>query len=225
MKNFTFTLFLLFTTIYAVEAQEKGQIDWANFNKYKNENKTMKSPKVVFMGNSITENWYRFDPEFFKKDNYAGRGISGQVSSQMLVRFRQDVIDLKPEAVVINAGTNDIAENNGYIDLDNILGNIASMAELAEKHGIKVLLSSVLPTTDFPWKRGLNPAEKIKSLNKMIKAYALRHKFSYVDYYSSLADKEGGLPVKYSSDGVHPTLEGYKIMEPIVERAIHIVIK
>lgn len=197
------------------------QQDWANFGRYEAANKTVKTPsKVVFMGNSITEGWWNNDSLFFKTNGYIGRGISGQTTSQMLVRFRADVIDLKPKAVVILAGTNDIAQNTGYISLENVMGNIISMVELAKANRIDVILCSVLPAYDFSWRKGLEPAGKIVELNKMIKAYADRNKLTYVDYHSALKDERNGLPEKYSNDGVHPTLEGYKIMEKIISPAL-----
>lgn len=197
------------------------QQDWANFGRYEAANKTVKTPsKVVFMGNSITEGWWNNDSLFFKTNGYIGRGISGQTTSQMLVRFRADVINLKPKAVVILAGTNDIAQNTGYISLENVMGNIISMAELAKANRIDVILCSVLPAYDFSWRKGLEPAGKIVELNKMIKAYADRNKLTYVDYHSALKDERNGLPEKYSNDGVHPTLEGYKIMEKIISSAL-----
>ena len=172
------------------------------------------------MGNSITEGWWNNDSLFFKNNGFIGRGISGQTTAQMLVRFRADVINLKPKAVVILAGTNDIAQNNGYISQENILGNIISMTELAKANHIDVILCSVLPAYDFGWRKGLEPADKIIELNKMIKAYADRNGFTYIDYHSQLADERGGLPEKYSKDGVHPTLDGYKIMEKILLPAL-----
>lgn len=197
------------------------QQDWANFGRYEAANKTVKTPsKVVFMGNSITEGWWNNDSLFFKTNGYIGRGISGQTTSQMLVRFRADVINLKPKAVVILAGTNDIAQNTGYISLENVMGNIISMVELAKANRIDVILCSVLPAYDFSWRKGLEPAGKIVELNKMIKAYADRSKLTYVDYHSALKDERNGLPEKYSNDGVHPTLEGYKIMEKIISPAL-----
>lgn len=193
------------------------QNDWANFGRYEAANKSVQTPsKVVFMGNSITEGWWNTDSLFFKNNQFIGRGIGGQTTSQMLVRFRADVIKLKPKAVVILAGTNDIAQNNGYISPENILGNIISMAELAQANGIDVVLCSVLPAFDYGWRKGLEPAEKIVELNKMIKAYADGHHIVYVDYHSRLKDDRNGLPEKYSNDGVHPTLEGFKIMEEIL---------
>lgn len=197
------------------------QNDWANFGRYEAANKSVtKAPEVVLMGNSITEGWWRNDSAFFKTRNYVGRGISGQTSSQMLVRFRNDVINLNPKAVVILAGTNDIAQNNGPITLENVMNNIISMAELAKAHKIKVYLCSVLPAYEFGWRKGLEPAPKIARLNEMIKEYAAKNKLTYVDYYSKLVDNRGGLPEKYSKDGVHPTEEGYKVMEEILLNAL-----
>lgn len=205
----------------ATSALFAQQQDWANFSRYEAANKTVKTPsKVVFMGNSITEGWWNNDSLFFKTNGYIGRGISGQTTSQMLVRFRADVIDLKPKAVVILAGTNDIAQNTGYISLENVMGNIISMVELAKANRIDVILCSVLPAQDFSWRKGLEPADKIVELNKMIKAYADRNKLPYVDYHSALKDERNGLPEKYSNDGVHPTLEGYKIMEKVISPAL-----
>ena len=204
-------------------AQEK---DWAQFGRYAEANKTVKVPsKVVFMGNSITDGWWPNDSTFFINNQYVDRGISGQTTSEMLVRFRADVINLKPKAVVILAGTNDIAQNNGYISLENAFGNIVSMVELAKANNIKPILCSVMPAYEFGWRKGLEPAGKINKLNAMIKAYADKNKIIYVDYHSALADERGGLPEKYSKDGVHPTLEAYKIMETIVQKAITKVIK
>ena len=197
--------------------------DWAQFGRYNAANQTVtKTAEAVFLGNSITDNWYRMDSTFFLTHNYLGRGISGQTSSEMLVRFRTDVINLKPKAVVILAGTNDVAQNNGYIALENVLGNIISMTELAKAHNIRVLLCSITPAYDFGWRHGLEPAQKIAKLNSMIKDYALKHKITYVDYYSKLVDDRGGLPEKFSKDGVHPTIEGYKIMEDIVVKALKV---
>jgi len=200
--------------------------DWAQFGRYAEANKTVKVPsKVVFMGNSITDGWWPNDSTFFINNQYVDRGISGQTTSEMLVRFRADVINLKPKAVVILAGTNDIAQNNGYISLENAFGNIVSMVELAKANNIKPILCSVMPAYEFGWRKGLEPAGKIIKLNSMIKAYADKNKIIYVDYHSALADERGGLPEKYSKDGVHPTLEAYKIMETIVQKAITKVIK
>jgi len=200
---------------------------YINFAKYKEANMNIKQEdagnKVVFMGNSITEAWERIDADFFKNDNYINRGISGQVTHQMLLRFRKDVINLHPKVVIILAGTNDIAQNSGYVAIEEIAENIKSMAELAENHGIKVILCSVLPAIDYPWRPGLKPAGKIIKLNELIKNYATKKKFAYVDYYSSMADGQGGLKVPdytTATDLVHPNSEGYKVMEKLIQPAI-----
>ncbi len=199
--------------------------DWANFGKYEQENATGKQPTVVFMGNSITEGWRAKDPDFFTQNNYAGRGISGQVSAQMLVRFRPDVIDLKPQAVVILAGTNDLAHNDYAFSPEKTFGNIVSMIQLAEANQIKVILCSTLPAYQFGWRKELRPAEEIKALNSKLKAYAHEHNITYVDFHAAMQDERGGLPEKYSKDEVHPTLEGYKVMEKLVQDAIHKVLR
>jgi lysophospholipase L1-like esterase len=172
------------------------------------------------MGNSITEGWSRFCPDFFAGRPFLNRGISGQTTPQMLVRFRPDAIDLKPAVVVILAGTNDIAGNTGPSTLEMIEENIISMAELAKANSIKVVLSSVLPAFDYPWKPGINPAEKIVALNAMIKKYADNNGIIYLDYFSSMADKRNGLKSEYSDDGVHPNEAGYRVMAPLAEEAI-----
>lgn len=199
--------------------------DWANFDKYKEDNLKLGLPapdenRVVFMGNSITQGWGEENPEFFEGKSYINRGISGQTTPQMLVRFRPDVVNLKPKAVVILAGTNDIAGNTGPSTLEMIEDNIASMVEIAKANNIKVVLCSVLPAYDYPWKPGLEPAQKIVDLNKWIKDYAEKNEIIYVDYFTSMANERNGLKKEYSEDGVHPNLAGYKIMEPLVEKAI-----
>jgi len=171
--------------------------DWANFARYHDANAKLPPPaanesRVVFMGNSITEGWEKYFPTMFAGKPYISRGISGQTTPQMLVRFRPDVVALKPKVVVILAGTNDIAGNTGPSTLEMIEDNIASMAEIARENGIKVVLSSVLPVFDYPWKPGLEPAPKIIALNKWIKDYASQHGAVYVDYHSAMADARGG---------------------------------
>lgn len=199
--------------------------DWPNLARYKNENLKLCLPsqaenRVVFMGNSITEEWGKVYPDFFKDKPYINRGISGQTTPQMLVRFRQDVVNLKPKVVAILAGTNDIAGNTGPSTLEMIEENIASMVDIAKANNIKVVLCSVLPAYDYPWKPGLNPAEKIVNLNKWIKNYAEMNEILYVDYFTPMADERNGLKKEYSEDGVHPTEAGYKVMAPLVEKSI-----
>lgn len=220
-KTHLLTFLFLPLTIFSQEMKT----DWANINRYSKENQILKTEdnkdnRVVFMGNSITEGWKINDPEFFSKNKYINRGIGGQTTSQMLVRFRPDVIDLKPKLVVILAGINDIAQNNGPIELHDIFGNIVSMVELAKANTIKVILSSILPANDFPWKKGMEPAEKIIELNKMLEKYAFENKIIFVNYYPKMVNSEKGLDKKYTNDGVHPTLAGYKVMEPLVQEAI-----
>jgi len=199
--------------------------DWANLNRFKDENKNVDLPspyenRIVFMGNSITQGWIEQRPQFFADKPIINRGISGQTTPQMLIRFRQDVVDLKPKVVVILAGTNDIAGNTGPSTFEMIMDNIKSMTEISKVNGIKVILSSVLPAFDYPWRPGLNPNEKIPALNKMIKEYSDQNDIIYLDYFSAMVDNNNGLPIKYSADGVHPNAEGYKVMEPLVEEAI-----
>lgn len=176
--------------------------------------------RVVFLGDSITEGWRLDSPSGFPGKGYINRGISGQTTPQMLVRFRQDVIDLRPKVVVILAGTNDIAGNTGPMTLEETEGNLTDMAELATANHIKVVLCSVTPAVDFWWARGLNPAPKIDALNAWIKDYAAKKHYVYVDFHSALKDAEDGLPKNLSRDGVHPNAAGYAIMAPLAEAGI-----
>lgn len=195
--------------------------DWPNLNKYAKENSLVTTTKsVVFMGDSITEFWKLNDEGFFTANPYIDRGISGQTTPQMLLRFRQDVIELKPSVVVILAGINDIAENTGPISIDAIMGNIISMVELSNANKIKVVLCTLLPANHFGWNPKLEPADKVIALNQLIIEYANKHKINCVDYYTALVDDVKGLPKKYSADGVHPNLEGYKLMESLVQIGI-----
>lgn len=218
---------ILFIMIQSLSIQAQ---DWPNLLRFGNDNSKLELPKanenrVVFMGNSITEGWINSDPEFFKNNSYINRGISGQTTPQMLLRFRADVINLQPKVVVILAGINDIAGNTGPSTLEMMEGNIASMAVLAKAEGIKVVLSSVLPAYDFPWAHGIEPAEKVVALNEWIKNYAQENGFVYVDYFSSMVDERKGLIAELSGDGVHPNEKGYKIMEPLVKNAIALALK
>lgn len=199
--------------------------DWPNLKQFQEANAALEAPaenedRVVFMGNSITIGWINARPEFFEGKPWINRGISGQTTPQMLVRFRQDVVDLKPKVVVLLAGTNDIAGNTGPSTLEMIMDNIKGMAEIAHANGIKVVLSSTLPAYDYPWKPGLEPAPKIVALNKQIIEFCEAKGHIYLDYFSAMVDERGGLPKKYADDEVHPTVAGYKVMEPLAEAAI-----
>jgi len=176
--------------------------------------------RVVFYGDSITDGWAISGGTYFPGKPYVNRGISGQTTAQMLVRFRQDVIDLHPEAVLLLAGTNDIAGNTGPSTLEMIEDNFRSMAELAKANHIRVILASVTPAFDYPWRRGLEPAPKIQALNQWLAQYAAEQKFTYLDYYTSMAGPDGGMKPGISKDGVHPNAAGYAIMEPLAEKAI-----
>ena len=215
-------LILLLTVLFADYSFAQ---DWPGLNRYKDDNAKVGLPasgenRVVFMGNSITEGWSITSPLFFKGKPYINRGISGQTTPQMLVRFRADVIKLKPAVVVILGGTNDIAGNTGPSTIEMIKDNIISMAQLAKANGIKVILCSVLPVYDYPWKPGLEPAEKIITLNKTIKSYAENNGMIYLDFFSAMVDARKGMKAEYSKDGVHPNEAGYKVMEPLAEKAI-----
>lgn len=212
------------------EREEKFHRDWPDLERYREENRRLGPPKpgenrIVFMGNSITAGWIRLHPAFFEGKPYINRGIGGQTTPQMLLRFKQDVIDLKPKVVVILAGINDIAGNTGPATQEQIMDNLSGMALLAKAHGVKVILSSVLPAFDFPWRPGLEPAGKVIALNSRIKAFAKEHGLYYLDYYSALVDSRNGMKKEYSTDEVHPTLAGYEIMEPLVEEAIQTVLR
>ena len=206
--------------------------DWPFLAKFRDADKSLPPPaqgetRVVFMGDSITEGWGMKGTattpdrgEFFPGKPYINRGISGQTTPQMLVRFRQDVILLKPQVVVLLAGTNDIAENTGKESPEEIGNNIASMSDIARANGIRVVLCSVLPASDFHWHKGLEPAPKIKALNAWMREYAAKNGIVYVDYYSSMVNDEGGLKAELSPDGVHPNKAGYALMAPLAEEGI-----
>ena len=222
MKNYLRAVVLVLFMSTAAGAQSN---DWANLQKYREANAKLSPPvkgesRVVFFGNSITEGWAPYFAAMFPGKPYIGRGISGQTTPQMLVRLRQDVIAVKPRVVVILAGTNDIAGNTGPSTIEMIEDNLASMAELAKANGIRVVLSSVLPVYDYPWKPGLQPAPKIIALNQWMKNYAREHGAVYLDYHSAMADARGGMRSELSPDGVHPNEAGYRVMAPLAERAI-----
>ena len=226
MKNIFFIYILTSLVILSYHVNAQMMI---NLNKYKEENSSLGLPKqgenrIVFMGNSITEDWKSLSPNFFLDNNYVNRGIGGETSTQMLLRFRSDVINLKPSAVVILAGINDIAENQGPISIPDIARNIFFMSQLASENNIKVILCSVLPAYDFPWRPGLNPKDKVISLNDLIQKHAQEKSFEYVDYFSSMVDERKGLIKEYGNDEVHPNLEGYRVMESIIQKSINKVL-
>lgn len=226
IRKFTSILLCCLCLAWTDANAQKNHNEWANYKKYDKANKELSAPskkekRVVFMGNSITEEWVRIHPEFFKENNYIGRGISGQTTYQFLLRFRNDVINLKPKLVIINGGTNDVAENTGAFDIETTFGNIASMAEIAKANKIKVILTSVLPAAGFRWNKKITDAPvRIEALNAKIKAYAKENKIPYVDYYPAMVTTERALNPDYSKDGVHPTLEGYLVMEALIKPAI-----
>lgn len=214
------TAFLLALALPLLAAGQ--QRDWANYGRYAEANAALTTaPAVVFMGNSITDGWDNAHPEFFTDNNFACRGIGGQVSSQMLCRFRADVIDLRPKAVVILAGTNDIAGNNGPIESEHIAENIVSMAELALAAGIRPIICSVLPAAQYPWRPEVESVpEKIRALNDRLRQYAAERGLTWVDYYSAMDAGDGSMRSEYTRDGVHPTPEGYAVMEAVIRPAL-----
>lgn len=225
MIKMILSVLVTFFVVHHTQAQ-----DWANLGRYEMENRAVPKPvkgekRVVWMGDSITDFWIKYDSLFFAGKPYYDRGISGQTTGQMLLRFRPDVINLKPRVVVILAGANDIAENNGPSKLEDIFGNICSMAELAKANGIEVVISSVLPAYSFPWRPNIKPVEKIAALNSMLQAYSKKNGIVYLDYYSAMADQRQGLPPELSDDGVHPNLKGYKLMEVHAEKAVAAALK
>lgn len=218
-KFWILTLFIIMT-FDSIFAQ-----DWANLNHFKQANERLKSEinngdRVVFMGNSITIGWIQLRPDFFKDKPFVNRGISGQTTAQMLLRFRQDVVDLNPKLVVILAGTNDIAGNTGHVTVQQIMDNLKSMSEIAKANKIKVLLCSVLPASEYPWRPGKNPDKKIPALNQLIEQYASSQGHHYLDYFPSLTNRENGMKTEYAEDGVHPTISGYQVMEKLLEEKL-----
>jgi lysophospholipase L1-like esterase len=207
--------------------------DWPAHERYRNDNMRLVPPsgnekRVVFMGDSITDSWDNpSNGGFFPGKPYVNRGISGQTTPQMLLRFRPDVIELRPKVVVILAGTNDIAGNTGPTTIEAIADNLSSMAELARLHGIRVVFSSVMPVSDYEVRDGnpivqtvRRPPEKIKALNAWLKDYAAKNKLTYLDYYAAMVDEKGFLKNELSDDGLHPNPAGYAVMNPLVEAAI-----
>ena len=198
------------------------QNDWAYLNKYTSENQKLlldcnDGNRIVFIGDSITEFWERFDALFFSKNNYINRGISSQTTSQILARFEDDVINIKPKKVVILAGINDIAENNGPISLVEIMNNIIGMLTIAAQNNIEIILCALLPSNRFYWNPKITPDKNVIKLNEMLQAYAKVKKITFVDYYFEMVDENNGLKKEYGEDGVHPSLEGYLKMRSILE--------
>jgi lysophospholipase L1-like esterase len=225
MRRIRTTLMLLVVCASAAQTQTDDRLrtDWAWLARYRAENAALPpatAERVVFMGNSITEAWQKLFPQLFPGKDYIGRGISGQTTPQMLVRFRQDVVALKPKVVVILAGTNDIAGNTGPSTVEMIEDNLASMAEIAKANGIRVVLASVLPVDDYPWRRGLEPVPKIMALNGWMKQYAADHGAVYLDFHSAMQNEKHGMKAELAYDGVHPTEAGYRVMAPLTQRAI-----
>ena len=223
-----FLFSILKNTAQDIYIQGGGTLmDWAHLKKYEQNNSELKKinepDRVVFMGNSITEGWSFLDKDFFINNPFVNRGIGGQTTPQMLIRFKPDVVNLNPKAVVILAGINDIAENTGPVTIENIAENIISMAEIAKANEIKVFICSTLPAIDFPWSPGMEPGPKVIKLNSILKNYCDSNNIPYVDYFSAMSDEKGGLKVpEYTTadDLVHPNLAGYKVMEKIILKAL-----
>jgi lysophospholipase L1-like esterase len=210
-----------------IAAMEAKLADWPQLARYRDANAalgpvTPGEQRVVFYGDSITDGWGRRPDtgEFFPGKPYVNRGISGQTTPQMVVRFRQDVINLRPAAVLILAGTNDVAGNTGPMTPEMTEDNFRSMIDLAKANGIRVIIASILPAADYPWRKGLAPAPKIRVLNDWLKGYCVNHSVTYLDYYSEMADENGGMKPGISFDGVHPNAKGYAIMAPLAQAAI-----
>lgn len=208
-----------------MEAMQKKLDDWPQLNRYHDANAALPAPaagekRVVFYGDSITDAWPRHEQVFFPGKGYIGRGISGQTTPQMLVRFQQDVVHLKPTVVVILAGTNDIAGNTGPSTSEMIEDNFASMVAIAHANNIKMVIASILPADHYKWKPEVRPAGRIREMNERLKLLCAREGLVYLDYYKAMANANGGLDPDLAVDGVHPTEKGYAMMEPLAEKAI-----
>ena len=207
-------------------AAQKKLLDWAELGRYRAENAALAAPaagerRVVFYGDSITDAWGRRPGTvFFPGKPYVNRGISGQTTPQMVVRFEQDVVHLQPAAVVILAGTNDVAGNTGPMTPEMVMDNFAAMAAIAKANGIKVVIASITPASAYPWKPEVKPADAIRDLNARLKAFSEREGLVYLDYYSAMTNASGGLDKDLAGDGVHPTAKGYEVMGPLAEKAI-----
>ena len=224
MKRFIILIFLATMSFFGYSQ------DWFGFNRYQADNERIITsgdwPEVVFMGNSITDNWAYFHPDFFNSNNFCGRGISGQTSSQMLVRFTDDVIALHPKAVVIMAGTNDVAHNEYWVAPERVVDNIIAMCNIAQSNDIVPIISSIPPCSEFPWRKEINnPGQTIVDINKSLKAFADANGIVYVDYHSALTDEKLGLPKTLSNDGCHPLPDTYFTMEEMVLEAIRNALK
>ena len=206
--------------------QAAEDLDWPNLGRYRAENEELKTSgndkiKTVFMGDSITEGWSLNDPEFFSRNNFVNRGISGQTSPQMLIRFKQDAIHLNPELIIINAGTNDIAGNTGPASPEMIIDNICSMAEIGLKNDIRIALSTILPVYKYPWNEKVtNVPDRISKVNTALQKYSEKHSLIFIDFFKSMVNEQRGLKSAYGVDGVHPTKQGYKVMSNVVKNTI-----
>lgn len=223
-----FSLALLLAVSGTAFSQKLDQSLWnsgINFERYAKANTELLQkeiePTAVLMGDSITDGWINNHPEFFEENNLVDRGIGGETTGQMLMRFREDVINLNPKVVAILAGINDIAENTGPIEIEKVFGTIISMVELAQMNGIKVVMCKLVPANRFPWRERIVPTEKVRVLNQMIEDYAMDHQIVLVDYFTPMSDKDRGLRSDLGSDGVHPNTKGYRIMEPLLLEGIH----
>ncbi len=218
------TTFLLIVCMMSIPFSSQAQ-DWAQLSRFEKANAALEKPtpnenRVVFMGNSITEGWVQDRLSLFKNPAYINRGIGGQVTAQMKIRFWNDVIELQPKVVVILAGINDIAQNQGYISIEDTAKNISEMAELANSFNIKVVICSVLPANYFPWRPQIKPADKVIALNELLKKMATENGYTYLDYYTTMVNEEKGMMQAYTTDGVHCTLKGYQVMEGLVSEVL-----
>ena len=216
---------LMIASVVLATSLAQAQDDWAQIGRFADENAALGPPargedRVVFMGDSITEGWSRAVPDFFQSRPYVNRGISGQTTPQMLLRFRSDVVALEPAAVVILAGTNDIAGNTGPMTNEMIEDNLASMAEIAAENDIRVILASILPTDGYPWAPDVEPRFRVLAINRWIEEYAGRNDHVYLDYYGAMVDDQGAMDERYTYDGVHANEAGYEVMQGLVEAAI-----
>lgn len=220
MRRYLVILFF-FMSVFISNAQS----DWASFGRYQSENSSITVPPVaVLIGDSITDVWASYDPAFFKENNFIGRGISGQTSSHILVRFRADALALKPKVVLILAGTNDVALNGGCIPPEHVFDNIVNMVQLATANGVVPIVCSITPSDRFRWRPEVKPVSTINEINARLKKYTSENGILYLDYYSALATETGAFNPSFTNDGTHPTLDGYKVMEslmmPMVEKAL-----